>query len=401
MKIGSVKDIEKWMYRVLLLFPIGTLLQSQISVLNKGIFGIAFFMLLYLIVRNQKKMWEWVVYGVTIALHVFALLQTNAPLHNKNELFYFLFIVLLFTYISGHRKGLYQYWKEDCVYVQGVITVWTIVVGISIFLPSSYQKIWGTGRYFTSFTGQAARFASTALFIMALCFVMFVYERKKRYVFGAILPMACFYMSGSRTYLGLGILAAILFWYVLWEKKRRFYQTIIPFLAGLMLLMGGSAMKDKWESTLYEDGEKTENYETYGVAGAVSNSRTVFWKAGWDKYCELDVPHKLFGGGYNLPYDAFYESMGVYTWMHNDFLQLLLIFGAAGLGVYIFVMGKLFHQMLPRKIPLILRGIVILVWLLNACWNMFYTYSCAMICYPFLLAALWKQFETVQQGRYF
>ncbi len=399
MRIRMGEKIEQWMYRAMLLFPIGTLLPSRFSILNKGIFGISFLLLLYQIAKSRKGKWEWIVYGAAVFLQIAAFVQTKTPLHNGNERFYFLFFLLFFGYVVGNREGLFACWTKDRGYIQAVLAVWALIVGVSLFFPSSYQNIWGTEYYFVSFTGQAARFASSAFFVLVLCFGMFVRERKKRYAIGSIVPVACLYLSGSRTYLGIGMLVVLLLWYALWRDKKIFYWTVVPLLAGLVLLMGVSVMKDKWESAIYENGEKTDNYELYGFLGALSNSRTAFWNAGWDEYEEMNLPGKLLGGGYNLPYEVFYESMGVYTWMHNDFLQILLIYGAVGLAIYVAVMRALFGQMLPRTIPVFLRAIVVGVWLLNACWNMFYTYTCAMVCYPFLLAAFQMMFAAPQGER--
>ena len=163
-------NANKLLCRLLLLFPVFTLFQSfpLLRWINKALLICVIIVLLFLTVRKMKKRWAGILVTVVV-VHVYALMQTTFPLYNSNMLFYY---------------------------------------GLSI-------------------TGDSFRLAPTCLMIVTLVLGLYCLTKSKKYLFYTIIPMYGFLMCGSRTYLGIGLLVVLAFWYIYCEKKRYFYFLLI------------------------------------------------------------------------------------------------------------------------------------------------------------------------------
>ena len=230
-------NANKLLCRLLLLFPVFTLFQSfpLLRWINKALLICVIFVLLFLTVRKMKKRWAGILVTVVV-VHVYALMQTTFPLYNSNMLFYYGFWILLTIYYTSYPECAASHFKENERYIEKIVQLWSVIVGISIFMPSSYviNKAWGSGRYFVSITGDSFRLAPTCLMIVTLVLGLYCLTKSKKYLFYTIIPMYGFLMCGSRTYLGIGLLVVLAFWYIYCEKKRYFYFSLIP----LVILMG-------------------------------------------------------------------------------------------------------------------------------------------------------------------
>jgi len=76
------------------------------------------------------------------------------------------------------------------------------------------------------------------------------------------------------------------------------------------------------------------------------NIRKVHWLFSWQIYKqEYDIPHKLFGSGFNyLNWFGYYflKDKTASDWPHNPFLSVLLYSGLIGLIIYLFFLYKVF-----------------------------------------------------------
>lgn len=120
----------------------------------------------------------------------------------------------------------------------------------------------------------------------------------------------------------------------------------------------------------------------------LTSERNIFWSDMLNAYWQGNIFAKLFGGGLNFTVNV----SGF--WAHNDFIEILCAHGVLGVLVYGYFMYRILHEFLlpegfkKRKMPVFLLGAIILVWLFNACFNMYYTYFCAMASYPILLIGI-------------
>lgn len=372
--------------KLLLLFPIFTLFQSFsfLGWINKALLIFVIVILLFLITRKIEKRWVGILFAVFV-VHVYALMQTTFPLYNSNMLFYYGFWILLVVYYTSCSKRAMETFKKSERFTRGVVQIWSVIVGISIFMPSSYviNKAWGSGRYFVSITGDAFRLAPTCLMIVTLVLGLYCLTRKKKYLLYITIPMYGFLMCGSRTYLGVGLLVILAFWYIYCPQKKYFYFSLIPLAAIMGTLVLNSAAGSKIAATTYTT---TSIFDKWGT---ITNGRTVFWSLDLKYFFKENIFNQLLGCGFNFDYQItkrFYTSA---HWAHNDFISILLNFGYVGLGIYFYSVYKLlkvfvFEQKMPKLIVLL----VFMIWFLNAMFNMFYTYTCSMVCFPMMLIAL-------------
>ncbi|WP_407314678.1 O-antigen ligase family protein [Desulfosporosinus sp. SB140] len=373
-------NIQVLLFRLLLLFTLTTIFQVYLDAINKILFGVSMVLLLFLILNKKAIYKEMLIFILLIIFHVFALFFTEFPLYNLNDLFYFVFWVLYSLYVVKNQESIIKYLLNDKKFIINLIRVWNLIVLISIPLPSSYKIDWGGERYFTSFAENIFRLAPTALGIMTLVLFAMIAYKRKRHIIYTILPMFCFYMGGSRTYLGVGLLMFIIIWYIFCPKRSMFYLTIVPIAFLAVSLIAYSATQSKILATSY-----TSN-SYYDFWGTVTSGRSVFWRADLEAYLNSGIIHQLFGNGFNFVYDVNARITGSYIWAHNDFIQILTTFGLLGLLLYLYSIKAVFRGLLYRlQIPFLLKILIFVIWGFNAFFNMFYTYFCSMISLPLLM----------------
>ena len=320
-----------------------------------------------------------------IIIHIWALFKTSFPLYSVNDIFYFYFWILYCLFIVNNIDFINEFIEKEQKYIVLIMKLWTLSVGISLLLPSSYinEPNMG-GRYFTSFTTTSFRLGPTAVFIMILAITAMVFFKNRNYLYYCILPLFCFFMGSSRTYLGIGVLLFMIAWYIYCPRKSTFYLTIVPIIIMGVSFLSVSAMQNKIESTQYT----ASSYQDFW--GTITSSRSVFWEADIKAYLEQNFVSKLLGNGFNFVYDINKESVGVLIWAHNDFIQLLTTFGIVGLAIYIWSVYVLFKTFIKRSInvPNNIKYMVFGTWLINAFFNMVYTYFCSAISLPILFIAI-------------
>lgn len=379
-------NANKLLCRLLLLFPVFTLFQSfpLLRWINKALLICVIIVLLFLTVRKMKKRWAGILVTVVV-VHVYALMQTTFPLYNSNMLFYYGFWILLTIYYTSYPECAASHFKENERYIEKIVQLWSVIVGISIFMPSSYviNKAWGSGRYFVSITGDSFRLAPTCLMIVTLVLGLYYLTKSKKYLFYTIIPMYGFLMCGSRTYLGIGLLVVLAFWYIYCEKKRYFYFSLIPLVILMGILILNSAAGSKIAATTYTTNSFFDKW------GTITNGRTVFWNLDLKYFFKENILNQLLGCGFNFDYQITKRFYTAAHWAHNDFISVLLNFGYIGLGIYIYsVYGLLKTFILDMRMPKLVVTLVFMIWFLNAMFNMFYTYTCSMVCFPMMLIAL-------------
>lgn len=371
-----------------MLFPIFTLFQGMrlLSWINKALLIAVIFLQVSLQFHNFRIKKKWFLLLATVGfVHVYALTQTNFPLYNSNMLFYFAFWILLALYFIDYPEKLQVAIVGNTYYIRKIVQLWTLIVGGSIFLPSSYviNRAWGGGRYFVSITGDPFRLAPTALMIATLVLVLYCITKNKKSLLYLVVPMYSFLMCGSRTYLMVGLLVILSFWYIYCDKKMYFYLTLIPIGLLLGYLILNSAAGAKIAAT------STGPSGIFDKWGKLTNGRTVFWEIDIRYFLQENILNQIFGCGFNFDYEVTAKYYTSAHWAHNDFISVLLNFGYVGLCIYIYSFVVIIRRFISRiGMPIVVYVTVVIVWLFNAVFNMFYTYTCSMICYPIMLVAL-------------
>lgn len=394
--------VQRLYFKVIILFPLLTLFTAYFEPINKLLFGMLALLQVFLICRKFKKKYVLIFIAAGI-VYIFTLLSTSEVLNNTNELFYFPFFILFSVHMAHNMNSLYRYLIKDKKYVLFVVRTWTVIVLVSMFIPSSYTVEWGGAVYFGSLCKTVWRLAPTCVFIMSLAMCMMnIYKDRKLFVY-TFVPMFCFYMGGSRTYLIVGLLLFFVFFYYYVRNIQNFYLSIIPLVLGLIFLIFRSSMVDKMMAVTYT----MDSY--FDLWGTVTSGRSIFWKADIIAFTKIPLINKLLGNGFNYIYEVNNKAFGGSVWAHNDFIQCLISHGLIGLICYMYAncsFLRIMFQNSKDKVPVLAA---ILVWVVNANFNMFYTYFCSMLSFPILVLAvmqgkrnfkIWTEKTNIRQNEY-
>lgn len=367
-------NINDLLYKLLLLFPITTLLQSFISIINVLLFALVTVCLIYLLLKKPIKKAMFILIVLVIINHLFALSYTVFPkINNMNTLYYYMFWILFCVYVCVDYDHFVNFFEKSKAYVCKILTLLVCIMGISIFVPSSYAS-----GYFKSFSGSSARVCSVAIFMMTLILLAVKFYNEKQYAKYIVVPIYCIVMGDSRTYLVVGIILLFILLWNYFDKKKYFYYSLIPIaILGAVVIISTNIMDKMLVSLDYQDNAY------YNAIEVFTSGRSTFWVDMLKAYWNSGNIHRLLGDGFHF----------VYTirtfWAHNDFVQLLLTFGLLGLFTYLWsirVMVRTFTR--GGEAPWFIVLAAYILWFFNAFFNMFYVYMCASISFPILLMTI-------------
>ena len=373
----TLKDLY---FGVICVFPIVTMLTDE-GVLNKLLFGIL--LGLHICIALSSPMRKYTFLGLLVlgVNYVFAIYSTKVPLNTINLLFYLLFYFLYTYYMCDNNETAIDWFTRHSVFVEFVVALWTVLVGISIFVPSCYYLKEGGSLYFGSFCVSIFRLGPSAVFIQVMAIALSVLDGKKGALLYMIIPMYCFLMGSSRTYLVVGLCLFAIAWYFTCKKRAVFWCTIIPMAVLVLMIVAVSSMGDKIAYTL-DDSQ----YGDFWFR--ITSGRSMIWEVIIMFWKEKSVFNKLLGSG--LEFTVQVASV----WAHNDFLEILCSFGIIGLVQYLYSVKRLYKYSYKKvRIPFFIKACAFMVWFFNAFFNMHYVYFCAMLSYPIVLSVIRVYFE--------
>lgn len=366
------------------LFPVMTTLTGG-GIGNKVLFLLLLFLHLVLFFSRPVKRPTLTMLILLAGNYAFMLAFTDFPLHNYNLLAYYPFFLMYTCFACDNGKMLLQWFFRHSRFVLQVIVIWCAAVVISMFLPGCYQIREGGKLYFGSFCKDIFRLGPSAVFVQILILVRMMLHKKKRAIAFMIVPMACYLMGSSRTYLVVGFFLLVIGWYLVCKSRKLFWGTVLPLSALLILLVGMSALGNKIAYTLDERQFGDFWYR-------ITSSRSYLWEQYLRAWQKTPLFNKLLGN--HLEFTLRITE----RWAHNDFLELLCSFGILGVVQYCAVLRRLFASCWNgRAIPRLLRICAVMVWLFNALFNMHYVYFCAMLGYPLLVLALGEYYGKAKE----
>lgn len=360
---------------VICIFPIATALVEE-NMLNKLLFSLLIGLQITMLFDRKARKRTFVMMIVLAINYTYTVSYTRFPIENINLLIYFPFYLVYTYFMCDNSKSVIAWFQKRKKYVIGVVTIWTAMVGVSIFYPGSYYVKEGGASYFGSFVGSIFRLGQSAMFIQALIILMQVlYGTKKAFWLHSV-PMYSYFMGSSRTYLLVGLCFLLVSWYFYCDNKKKFNQSLIPLAALVVIVISVSSMGDKIAHTLDE--------EAYGDFWfKITSSRSVLWEANLNLWKKAPFMRKLLGVWINFSY----RVAGL--WSHNDFVELLGSFGLVGIGQYLVSIYVLFKtEKQEKKMPKTVSVALVCAWLFNAFFNMHYVYICAMLAYPILVLGI-------------
>lgn len=363
--------------KLILLFPLTTLFQHHFGLLNKFLF---FVVLVVLFCTNAVKRKPLLYMAGISVLWLFSMAVTPlvALKMNLNMAFYYIFLVFYLVLVLTERKKVWQLLIKNRRYIFYMVLVYTAVVTVSIFLPSSYAQVdaggWGDNAYFMSISGSPNRVGPASLFIVVLIIFLIQTGTHKAVAFLAVPQIYVFLMGGSRTYFVLGMCALVVLYYVMVPRKKWFFLSLIPLGLVAALVVLNSSMMDKFAATFQQGLSEHEFWRR------LTNSRSVFWVEQLEAFQQTPLWKQLLGNGIN------FTTHQVGIWAHSDFIEILCSYGYVGLLNYLVLMAVTLRTLLKtRKCHFLIKCICVFIWFFNAFFNFFYCYFSAMLCYPILL----------------
>ncbi len=367
--------------KLILLFPMCTLLQHHIGVLNKLLFA-AVLVALFFVSAVQKKGLAYLAPVSVLWLVSMAVTPLAALKCNVNMAFYYIFLVFYLVYILTNQQTFWKLLLKNRRYIFYTALIYTAVVAISIFLPSSYGQSavggWGDAEYFSSIAGSPNRVGPASAFVMVLLIFLVVTGSHKAVALLALPNLYVFLMGGSRTYFIVGMCTAVVLCYVLFPRKKWFFLSLIPLVLLAFPVVLRSSMMDKFLATF-----TTATTDTREFWRKLTNTRSIFWVEQLKLFFNTPLLNQFFGNGIN------FTTYQYGLWAHSDFIEILCSYGYIGLANYVVLMVitiKTFFK--TKKRHFFIKCIVVFIWFFNAFFNFFYCYFCAMLSYPILLMVI-------------
>ncbi len=379
----TLKDV---LMILLIQFPLSSILKVYIGVLNRLITAVCF--VLFLVYFTSKKVsrteFFLLAYAVlSIAVNAF---MCHFTFYNANLLFYFPFMICYFIFFYREKDYIIDFFLRFRKYIDGVLLIWSVVLIISFFLPSSYVVSVETGgRSFISFTNTTFLLVPISIYVFALFLVQGQLYNKKIFKIALILPSLCVLLGSTRTYLVPLYCEWLVFIYVNLKNKKKIVLAAFITLCVVIIVVLFTPIKDKFIATF----NRMENGMDTSVA--FTSGRSQFWEYDLEQALQRPFLNIIFGSGseylFNINRERFHNPL----WAHNDFIQVFADFGIVGLFVYFFIFVILFKKMLRGSgVHKLMVVIVALMAGFVAYWNMFYTYFNTVLSFPFFLLLLRK-----------
>lgn len=369
--------IREFTLKILMLFPIFTLLAfvpaatTILAVL--GLAGMTYNILQF----GLKKVYFLLVVAVGL-LTLWNYKITGENIIHINEVTYFMYLCVFTVFLVTNGWELRDCLLENKKYIKNICLLWCIIVVVSMLFPFSYDE-----GVFVSFAVTTYRLSPSAIFIMALSGVLIAGEEERNlkgiiYTFIALLAIL---LGASRTYLFIGGLMLLFNMSMLIKRKSMFYLLIVLLSIIGFLIILNSPMGEKIINSMTER-------EYQNPLSVFTNGRSDFWRRDIEAFQEQPIVNQLFGCGFNFVRIVNGAVVGTSErgiWAHNDFIQILATYGYTGLILYLINMRVMFKKMINHKIPFFIGAVLLMIWLFNAVFNMYFTYTCSMIALPISL----------------
>jgi O-antigen ligase len=386
MGITSVVSRQRKLEQLILLcfafFPLTTLFQSVsiFGAINQLlIIFLVICLLLYSFISRIEK-GTWIAILVMVANTAIDFAVTTPPYVNINMVAYLPIWCLMFTFFGYAKQYVGQSFKQIQNVVFAICLIWSLVVAVSAFFPSSYyvDTQWGSSRYFASITGNVFRLEPSAAADLAFLAVLVRIGKYDKKIIAALslVPLYCALFGGSRTYLVVIAVLYIVFLRQLVVNKRNF-RVVLCIVAAMFLLAASSTNI----AVKISNGFTTSAWYASDPLFQLTSGRSAFWAIDMKEYLSMPLHQQLFGSGFNAIFDINLREYGSELWGHNDFVNLLITNGLVGVAVYLYFAIRCVSSYARdwNGSRWILMLLIVFVWLFNAFFNMAYTYVCASI----------------------
>lgn len=374
--------IVKLLLYILLLFPITSFFKDKLSFLNPVLTGITVFLFLVYYFFKRFHFQQFLIAIYIIGTFILNIVKWGFSYYNFNMLLYFPFLLLYFELIKHEKDSISVFLRDNKSYIDAILLIWNFIVSISFFMSSSYVYE-GETRGFASFCGSTFLLCPTAVYVFAITLVQYQFYGKKLYIASFIISSLCILMGTSRTYLAVLLCAWMLFIYIKLDNKKTFPFIVVLGVSFFVLVVLVSPVSEKFFDTANRTSAGMDPLEAF------TSGRSDFWTYDVINIFKSKPFDLVFGHGVNWLFNLNYAYIGTPLWAHNDFIQILSDYGLLGLSIYFWTFTSLVHDLFKScHIPVLPVFFLLLMWLFNAFFNMFYTYFCASLSFPFFCLAL-------------
>ncbi len=352
------------------------------DVLNKGIVALLCVAVVGVCATRSQPRWLYALLAVTGLLHAIAFGFPVSPSEGVATYLTFAFWVLFFSYLACNLRHVVKAVRRKESFLRWSLAAWEAVTLVSFFLPMCYETGWGGARYFTSFTTDSFEIAPVAMLMLAVDIVLYRLDgRAGRALALAAVPLACVFAAGTRTYLVVVVLELLLLLRLVVRGRGAYAALAVATVAACAALAGVTNIGAKFESATFDTDDAGVFLEVF------TNGRSRFWAVDIEAFLEGTPFEVAFGHGFSYVYDVNQQMVGARLYAHNDFINILLNFGVAGVAVYLAAFVPL-----ARKVGACAGGFVcllfVLMWLFNAFFNMLYVYVAAVVGMGLIVVAL-------------
>lgn len=346
------------------LFPLTVFVQMYNNTLNRFVFIALVFALVFVFFSESLREDSTITVAsvlivlASVAVSVYAYLITESSLINFNDAFYLPFWTLFLCYFAKRHDYVERYIGAHQKTFANLIALSTAVLALFIVSNRSYMFV---GRH---------RLASGAFLLVAESLLLFQKTSDKRYLLPILIGAFTIFNSTSRTYLIMLLVLLVVGYYRHLSSRPLFFISIIPLSIVFLFLVANSDMAQ------YFEYKQVGNFDFWG---SVTSGRTVFWAADLELFKTGSTIEKLFGHGFNAVYYA-NASVIALIYAHNDFLNVVLSTGIAGLSLYFsafFSFLKTLSKHARAGIPLLIA--IAFLFMFNAFFNGQYNYPAATI----------------------
>lgn len=307
------------------------------------------------------------------------------------------FCVILLLYATTRFEEVRSLIVRHIVYMRTVALTWTVLVAISIPLPTSWDAKWGGDAYFVSFTETPFQLMPTAMIVMAIniCGAL-CGQRNIVSLALAIVPIYAGLQGGSRTYFILVVLMLLLLISTMNLGVLERISIVALSIATVGYFFAGSGIMAKM---LNATSLQTQIYSGLDPIGALTSGRSEFWTHDLRAFFDLSLLQQFIGGGFHFSYSVNLSTIGLSIYAHNDFINLLMEGGYLALAVYLVAVCAFLKKVASINHPSSLQFLLLcLIWFVNAFVNMFYPYTSSVIAFLLTGAALTRPSTAISPG---
>ena len=373
-------SIRQCVLLLILLFPVTSILKVYIGPLNLIVTTVTVLFIMAYYLRCGVNGREVLLLGYIFLIVASNCVQYRMHFYNSNMLLYFPFYIIYYLFIGKNWVNIIEQLRKHRVFIDRILYVWNFMVALSFFIPSCYTYE-GEDRGFVSFAGTTFLLCPIAIFVFVLLAYQYILYQRKKYICLMVVPSLCVLLGTTRTYLVVLLCAWAIFLYAILKNKKHFFGVLILFAAVAIVIVAISPVKDKF-ITAAGRTETTGQDFWY----AFTSGRSAFWAYDMNAIMHNSLDKILFGNGINYLFYLNKPVFKVALWAHNDYIQILSDYGLLGLFIYVYMIYYVVRNILEGIKPSrILMCCLIMLWAFNAFFNMFYTYFCATLSFPFFV----------------